>query len=136
MKTSIKVGADTENLIVNFYKSKGFWVYLTPRKTNGQPIDIIAIKRNEHWLIDSKHVRENECSFPFDRIEPNQVMSMTYARKYANIDNLGFGIYFERNKQLYYLSYDKYMEMSKKGLKSANMNDLPLLDNEVKDGKD
>lgn len=123
----LRVGNDTENEIGVLLRKEHFWVYITPKKVGGQPVDIVAIKNDKVWLLDAKHVREEECSFPFDRIEPNQAMSMKYAKEWANIKNIGFAVKFDRDSNIYYLEYEKWLEMAKNGVKSINMNSLPLL---------
>ncbi len=125
----IKLGTATEKFIAKTLKNYGYWVYNMPKKTNGQPCDIVAIKGGNSflaWLIDGKHVRDEEVSFSFNRIEANQISSMNYAHNYAKINNIGFCIFFDRDKQLRWFPFEKYLDMYNKGFKSVNMNDLEL----------
>ena len=129
-----KLGKATEKLVCKTLKKYGYWCYNIPKKTNGQPCDIVAIKGKDQkvflvWLIDAKHIRNEDVSFTFDRIEPNQITSMRYARDFANIDalyNLGFAIFFDRDKQLRWLPFEIYERLSKNGVKSVNMYNLTL----------
>jgi len=127
-KKQIEVGNRTETKVAEVFKKNGYWAYICPKHNGGQPVDIIALKNNTNWLVDAKHVRAEESSFPFSRIEPNQFMSLDYVTNFANIQNTGFGVYFERDMKVYYLDYKKCLEMAKKGLKSINMKDMPLLE--------
>ena len=126
-----KLGRATEKFVCKTFKRYGYWCYNIPKKTNGQPCDIVAIKGKGKkvflvWLVDAKHIRNEEVSFTFDRIESNQVTSMSYARDFSNIDNLGFAIFFDRDKQLRWLPFEMYEKMFKDGAKSVNMNNLEL----------
>ena len=134
----LKIGTATEKFIAKTFKNYGYWVYNMPLKINGQPCDLIAVKGIElvaisgtiAWLIDAKHVREDEVSFPFSRIEPNQTSSMSYAVGFAKIPQkyVGFAVFFERDKTLYWLSYQELVKMTNEGKKSVNMKDLPKLE--------
>ena len=122
------VGDATETIIADFLnKEKGYWAYILPKKVGGQPFDIIACRCNSVWMVDAKHLESEKASFSFDRIEPNQKTSMMYARTFANISNVGFVIYWERNTtQLYFLHYDKWKEMERQGMKSVKIEDLEI----------
>lgn len=126
------VGSTTEKTVVNALRQKGYWVYNTPMKANGQPVDIIAIKGNVSYLMDAKHIRENDVSFTFNRVEPNQITTMLYAMDFAKIENLGFAILFERTGAIYWLDFKKFLESQKNGKKSININELELFDNVIK----
>ena len=133
----IKLGNATEKLVSKTLRSFGYWNYVLPKKVEGQPCDIVAMKgidvKNKveiiAWMIDAKHV-ENKVSFTFDRVEPNQISSLSYARDFAKIQGYrgytGFAIFFDRDKQLYWLSFDQYEKMVKNGEKSVNMQSLKL----------
>ena len=115
----------TEKLVCKKFKEFGYWCFNIPKKVEGQPCDIVASKKNGKtflvWLVDAKHVREEEVSFDFDRVEPNQITSMRYARDFAGLENLGFAIFFARLKSLYWLPFNFYEELIKQGAKSINM---------------
>ena len=133
-----KLGKATEKFVCKTLKKFGYWAYNLPKKVEGQPCDIVAIKKNKAyliWLIDAKHIRNNEVSFTFDRIEPNQISSMRYARDFSNIDacSLGFAIFFDRDKQLRWLPFEFYEELAKNGVKSVNMNILRLFTEVLED---
>ena len=129
-------GKATEKFVAKTMKKHGYWATILPKKHDGsQPCDVVAIKKNKAYLIDAKHVREEEVSFPFDRIEPNQEYSFLYARGFASIENTGFAVFFERDKQLYWFPYQMFETMQRIGHKSVNMKDLKLLD-EVLDNED
>lgn len=126
-KKQNELGKLTEkDIIAQYFKSKKYWAFVIPKTINGQPFDIIAIRHNDIWLVDAKHLEEKKASFSFDRIEANQITSMMYAEKYANVDgHLGFIIYWEREpNKLFYLNYDNYIDLSQKGLKSVKIQEL------------
>ena len=128
----IKLGTATEKFTCKTLRSFGYWVYNIPMKTTGQPCDIVAIKgtggKNSFlvWLIDGKHVRGEEVSFTFARIEPNQISAMSYAHDFAKINNIGFVVFFDRDKQLRWFPFEEYKKMLEMGAKSVNMNNLEL----------
>lgn len=133
-------GNATEKFVVKTFKKHGYWGYILPKKVNGQPCDIVAGKggkRTIMWLVDAKHVEEGKVSFSFDRIEPNQISSMAYATNYAKLDNVGFCIFFDRTKSLYWFKYTDYLKYVSCGYKSVNMNELQdfeeVLNNEERD---
>ena len=132
----IKLGNATEKFIAKTLRNFGYWVYNMPMKTNGQPCDIFAAKGGKTvlvWLIDGKHVRNDEVSFTFARVEPNQISSMRYALEFAKLTNVGFCVFFDRDKKLRWLSFEKFYEMQKSGCKSVNMNDLEYFEEVLRD---
>lgn len=137
-----EVGKGTEKFIAKTFRNFGYWAYNIPKKTEGQPCDIVAIKGCKHsektisWLVDAKHVRENEVSFPFSRIEPNQITAMAYAKQYAKIKNVGFAIFFERTKKLYWFPYDDYIRYSQLNAVSVNMNELEIMESVLRNEDD
>lgn len=126
----MKNGNKSERDVGWLFQANGFWAHNFAKSQSGsQPVDLVAIRGNDCWLVDVKHVREEESSFPFSRIEPNQLTCFDYARNFAKIQNLGFVICFERfDLKPLLLTYDKYLEMDKKGLKSVKMSDLEALE--------
>ena len=129
----LKLGTATEKNICKTLRNAGYWVYNMPMKNVGQPCDIVALKGSaSSWLIDGKHVRDQEVSFSFSRIEPNQISSMQYASDFAKIKNVGFVIFFDRDKQLRWFPYAEYLKMHQLGCKSVNMNDLELFEEVIK----
>ncbi len=131
-------GRATEKFVVKTLKSHGYWAYNIPNTTNGQPCDIVGIKGIDDnntisWLIDAKHVRKEEVSFTFNRIEPNQISALAYAIHYANIKNVGFAIFFDREKTLYWLPFLDYVNYERLGHNSINMNNLVKFEKVLED---
>lgn len=125
----LQVGNEAEKIVQELFKQYGYWAYITPKGKDGsQPVDIIAMKANSNWLVDVKHVRTEEVSFPFNRIEANQITSMDYAYNFSNIKKVGFAIYFERINRCVYMPYIKYLDLKKNGRKSVNVNELYSLE--------
>ena len=126
----MKNGNRDEELVLRTFQKHGFWAHNFAKSHNGsQPVDVVAIRENTCWLVDVKNVREQEISFPFSRIEPNQLTCFDYARTFANIKNLGVVICFEKlDLRPLLLTYDKLLEMESKGLKSVKMSDLEALE--------
>ena len=129
-----KIGTETEKTISGIFRERGYWVYNCPKSSVGsQPVDLIAIKREIQylvWLVDGKHVREQDASFKLDRIEDNQWISLQYAHDYANIkiENLGFVIEFERTNTFYWLGYQQAIELRDNKIKSINLSNLRLFE--------
>lgn len=120
-----ELGKKSEETISSFLHKKHFWVYVFPKKMEGQPFDIIACKNNEIWMLDVKHLESSKVSFPIYRIEPNQISSMIYARTFANIENLGFILDWEKDKTaFFFLRLDKVLELRKKNIKSIKIIEL------------
>lgn len=140
----LKLGNATEKLVAKTLRSLGYWNHILMKKSEGQPCDVVGGKGDENGkitmcLIDAKHV-EDKVSFTFNRIEPNQITSLGYARDFAKIQGqnafVGFAIFFDRDKQLRWLSFDKYEELAKMGAKSVNMADLALFTEVLKHDED
>ena len=125
-------GNATEKYIAKFFKQREYWAHIFASK-GGQPCDIVVIKNDRSWLIDAKHLRAEEASFPFERIEPNQITAFKLATEFANCKNVGFVIFFERTKELFWFSYTQYLEMSQKGKKSVNYQYLRRLEEVVEE---
>lgn len=127
----LDVGNEAEIKIGKFFQSKGYWAHIFQKKIVGQPVDIIAgktDKKNEQtylWLIDAKHLRKEDKSFSFSRIESNQKATLEYAKKFANLKNLGFCICWDiYPEKIFFLHYDKLVELEQKGAKSAKLEEL------------
>lgn len=119
------VGDSTENYTANFLRENGYWAYILPKKVGGQPFDIIACRYDDIWFLDAKHLENEKASFSFERIEPNQKTSMSYAQNFAHITNMGFVIYWERNPEtLYFLPYERVRKMESDGQKSVKIEEL------------
>lgn len=119
------VGDSTENYTANFLRENGYWAYILPKKVGGQPFDIIACRCDDIWFLDAKHLEKEKASFSFERIEPNQKTSMSYAQNFAHITNMGFVIYWERNPEtLYFLPYERVVRMEAGGQKSVKIEEL------------
>lgn len=125
------VGKKSEKDLANFLQTMGYWAYNCPKTVNGQPCDIIACKDNKVWLLDSKHLEKNKASFSIERIEPNQWTAMDYARELANVQNLGFAIYWERTGDFYFLSYDDALKAHSGNEKSIKIESLLTLWEEI-----
>lgn len=122
-------GKGTEKFVSKTLKKFGYWAYNMPPKVNGQPCDVVGAKGGKRtivWLVDAKHVEVDKISFTFDRIEANQISSMAYAIQFAkiNAENVGFAIFFERTKVLYWFSYSKFLKYSQLGYKSISLHEL------------
>lgn len=123
-------GNRDEELVLKLFQKHGFWAHNFAKAKNGsQPVDVVALKENVSWLVDVKNVREKEISFPFKRIEANQLTCLDYARNFSKIKNLGFVICFEKlDLRPLLLTYDKYLELEENGSKSVKMSDLRPLE--------
>lgn len=139
-------GKKAERLICTYLRNNGYWVHDTGRANSGsQPMDIIAVKGNAFsdlchvMLLDAKYIRREEASFPFSRIEPNQLTSFDYACHFAGMSEecLGFGIVSERNEaDIRFLPMSQLNDLREVGKKSANLEELSPLWAFIKTEKD
>lgn len=120
-----KIGNSTEQELLQILREWGYWCHLMADKVNGQPCDIVAIRHNTGWLLDSKHCKGNR--FDFKRIEANQQMCFEYNKLLGNT-NTGFAIYFEKSNEWKLLRYDVYFRYLKDEYASIGVNDK-LLEN-------
>lgn len=123
-------GDRAERDIGLLFKKHGYWAHVFAKSKSGsQPVDVVAIRGNECWLLDVKHLRKEEVSFPFARIEPNQWACLGYARDFAKIKNLGIAVRHENSENFaFWLSYDKLLAMKQNGSKSVKLSDLEVLE--------
>lgn len=129
----LQKGNETEKLVCEMFKKYGYWSHILQKgKDGGQPCDVVAMKENINWQIDAKHV-EDEISFPFSRIESNQITSMDYAMNFSKIKNLGFAIYFERFNKLYFMHFLKYLELKNQKRKSVRYDELVEMEEVLND---
>lgn len=120
----LQKGNETEKEVCNIFKKHGYWSHILQKgKDGGQPVDIVALKHNISWLIDAKHIEE-EISFPFSRIESNQITSLDYAYNFAGIKRVGFVLFFERTQKFYYLPYLKFLALKDEKRKSVRYDEL------------
>ena len=120
-----KIGSEYESAVAALFRSYGYWAHCMQVKTSGQPVDVIASKgfgvgpvnRNSGntitFLVDAKHVDSKKVSFTFDRVEPNQITSLQYARDFANMDGdkrLGFVVFFDRDESVRWLSINELLK--------------------------
>lgn len=123
-------GLRDEKLACELFKKWGYWAHSLAKGANGsQPFDIIAVRGKrgplcDAWFVDVKNVRKEEASFPFSRIEPNQLASMRYLIDFAKVGHghIGFVIYSERDlDNPVFLPYLNVAESLGKGKKSAKL---------------
>ena len=94
-------------------------------------MDLIAIKKGSVWLLDAKFVRREDSSFRFTDVQPNQVTTMRYAKEFAGIENLGFFIVFDRDRENpRFMAYNEYIVLSA-CFKSVRMSELRLAEKEI-----
>jgi len=124
--TNSKIGSTYEELAAQILNKHGYWAYVTQKKVDGQPVDVIAAKKKDNsdivYLLDVKHVRESVPSFTLSRIEPNQFSSLEFCHVFAHLDRLGFAIYFERTENWYWLPFEKAYDAYKNNVKSIHLN--------------
>lgn len=93
-----------------------FWAHFMGGSKNGQPADIIAV-RNEHaYLIDTKDCQNDR--FVLSRIENNQDMAMRYWEMCGNNQGI-FAL--NTSKGVYMLRYGVVQVLEIAGIKSLNM---------------
>lgn len=119
----LKNGNKAESEIAKIFHQFGFWVHIFAKNNSGsQPVDIVALRSDESWLVDVKNVRSEDASFPFSRIEPDQKTSMDYAATFANVKNVGFVIVFDREEED--PKFLPYADTTDESIKSVNISKL------------
>jgi len=98
LKNNKRLGNSFEKEYATILKSRGYWVaFQTPKQHIGsQPCDLIAIKNNEHMLIDCK-----TCSthlFSLSRVEENQRQAF---KRYSECGNTNFILAIKYNDKIY-----------------------------------
>lgn len=71
-----KIGNDFEKKFCEILSERGFWVHNFAQNQDGQPADIIAVKKDTPYLIDCKVC--DKGIFQLSRLEENQILSMQY----------------------------------------------------------
>ena len=122
---NIDVGNNIEKQLCNLFQENGYWVYRMPNGLTGQPCDIVALKNNKNWLIDSKHSKSDK--FLLSRCEPNQRTTFEYATKYCGIKYCGFAIYFDKIKKFKWLSFKDIDFNMYRSVSYEEMEDLECL---------
>ena len=115
-----KVGDKTEQKCLDLLQKKGYWCHLMAYNKNGQPCDIVAIKKNFGYLIDVKHCEGDR--FEFRRIEPNQRSCFDYNLQLGN-HNLGFMIYYEKYERFNFVPYVYIKSLEIAGQKSIKFDE-------------
>lgn len=115
-----KIGDSTERKCLDLLQKAGYWCHLFAYNKNGQPCDVVAIKKNAGWLIDVKHCEGDR--FDFKRIEPNQRSCFEYNLALGN-NNLGFMIYYEKLQKFNFVSYTYIKSLELSGVKSIKFDE-------------
>lgn len=79
MGTNKRLGDEAEREACEILHENGWWCHRMAATESGQPCDIVAMRRGENMLIDSKN-----CEKPYlrtSRIEPNQAACFEFASK-------------------------------------------------------
>lgn len=117
------IGNNTEKLLCQYLRSFGYWAHLMADKIGGQPVDIVAISKDKHILIDSKHCSKDY--FYFGCIQPNQRDTFKYA-SFLGIEKLGFSLYYA--DCFYWLPFEKVEEIEKEGKAGIKIEELEKLE--------
>lgn len=126
-----ELGRKTEKTVCDFFGERKYWAHFLNKGVNGQPVDIIATRKNDIWFVDAKHLEDDKKSFPFSYIEPNQITSMKYL-KYIAETNAFLGFVIEWKNNLYFFDFDNFLDIEKQGRKSVKIEFLPRLEELVK----
>ena len=94
-----KIGNDFEQAFCEELADYGFWVHNFTQNKDGQPADVIAVRKGKAYLIDCKVCSDGE-PFALSRIEENQELAMTLWESCGNGSGW-FAIYFADNGHTY-----------------------------------
>lgn len=112
MKKQQEVGKKLEKIVCEIAYKKGYFSHNIKNGINGQPFDIVLVKKDKVFLIDTKNVIKGK-TFYFKRIENNQWLSMKLLND-KEFYNVGFVINFEEYKSLKVLFFKDIIEENKK----------------------
>lgn len=98
---------------------KGFWVLNVPQDKSGQPVDVIAVKNNEAYLIECKHCKGDR--FLLNRIEPNQETAIYLSETLAGNTNHFFAIYLDG---IWLIPFQTAMRLKNREIKSISKKDI------------
>lgn len=113
----IKTGKQAEIYVAEQLSKNKYWVGGFEKTISGtQPFDQIAINSQHALCYDVKHCKEDY--FHFSRIEENQKRALGYLNELKNPQVLtGFMLVYEN--EVYWLSYDIYLELESEDKKSV-----------------
>lgn len=112
MKKQQENGKKLEKLVCEIAYKNGYFSHNIKNGINGQPFDIVLVKKDKVFLIDTKNVIKGK-TFYFKRIENNQWLSMKLLND-KEFYNVGFVINFEEYKSLKVLFFKDIIEENKK----------------------
>ena len=116
-----QAGNEFEREFCEILASDGFWAHFMGGNKNGQPADIIAVKNEIAYLIDTKDCKNDV--FEFRRIEDNQDMAMIRWEMCGNNQGL-FALNTSRG--VYMLQYGKIQALQCMGLKQLNIGGIMI----------
>lgn len=98
-----RLGTAWEREFCQILAKHGWWVhFIAPAATGGQPFDVIAVKAGEAMAFDCKTSARK--TFPFSRLEQNQVMAM---EKWIACGNSEPYIAVKYHENIYLLEYSR-----------------------------
>ena len=116
-----QAGNEFEREFCEILSKDGFWSHFMGGNRNGQPADIIAVRNEKAYLIDSKDCKNDR--FVLSRIEDNQHMAM---RKWELCGNNQGLFALNTSKGIYILTYGMVQILEMVGIKSLNMKSIEL----------
>lgn len=114
--TNKKAGSRFETDFCRFLFENGFWVHNFAQNYSGQPVDIIAARNTNAYLIDCKVCSRH--GFAMSRIEENQQSSMSMWEACGN-DSCFFAMQL-LDGAVYMIAYD---EMNKLRTKASYLSE-------------
>ena len=117
-----QAGNDFEREFCEQLAADGFWAHFMGGSKNGQPADIIAVRNEKAYLIDTKDCENDR--FVFSRIEDNQDMAMRLWELCGNNQGL-FAL--KTSKGVYMLRYGTVQVLECAGCKSLNIKEIEKL---------
>ena len=104
-----ELGTEFEQEMCGWLAGMGWWVhFISPDRRGAQPFDIIAVKDNVPVAIDCK--TSSRRSFPYSRLEPNQITSF---EKWLSLGNRTALVMVKYNDHVYQISYAELKRFGK-----------------------
>lgn len=112
-----------EDHIVKILGNDGWWAHrIAPNESGQQPFDVVAFKGSAGCAYDAKILSRGN-TFPFDRIEDNQLAAFQLFRD--KINHAQVGCLILHDGKIRSLSYEDIDIAIRYGMKSVDVRKLP-----------
>lgn len=111
-----------EREMAKMLSDKGCWVHIIRDNENGQPFDLIAVRRSTTTAIDCKLCLSD--SFKLSRIEDNQRLAFEKFNRCAGAGRSVLALKFVKHDSIVFMTYEKALYYKNQGKKSVTYDEL------------